>query len=296
MSEPSLMLDVRHITEYHYAEPVLQGRSIAWLLPRDTPSQRVLESAVSIAPRPEVLSRRTDYFGNPSISFEIHDPHSDLIVTATSRVELAPRPLPALEATPPWEAVRAATDPTLGPEQAAAAIYLYSSQLVRRNADFLAYASRSFTPGRPVFAAAAELSSRIYKDFRYVPGSTKVDTTPEAAFAKRQGVCQDYAHFLIACLRTLGVPARYISGYLRSSPGFVGAEASHAWASFYSPGFGWIDLDPTNNVIPTTAHVVLSWGRDYQDVPPLRGVALGGGNHTIDVSVGVTEVSHLAGA
>jgi transglutaminase-like putative cysteine protease len=291
MPEKPVMLDVRHITKYHYVDPVLQGRNIAWLLPRETPSQKVIEAKVAIDPQPEAVSRRMDFFGNEVISFEIHDLHQDLVVTATSRVQVSPRQLPAPEETPAWETVRVLSDATLGPVQADAAAYLFSSQLVRRNADFLSYADRSFTPSRPVFAAASDLSQRIYRDFKYVPGATKVDTPPEDVFRERRGVCQDYAHFLIACLRTLGVPARYVSGYLRSRPGFVGAEASHAWVSFYSPGFGWIDLDPTNNVIPSTAHVVLSWGRDYQDVPPIRGVALGGGEHTVDVSVGVTEVA-----
>jgi len=290
MPEKPVLLEVLHITEYHYAEPVLQGRNDAWLLPRETPTQKVLDARIIIEPEAESIARRADFFGNPVVSFEIHDQHQDMVVTARSRVEITPRELIDPEATPAWETVRALSEPTLGAEQANAIVYLFSSQLVRRNADFLPYVSQSFTPSRPVFAAASHLSQRIFRDFQYVPGSTKVDTPPEEAFRQRRGVCQDFAHFLIACLRTAGVPARYVSGYLRSRPGFVGAEASHAWVSFYCPGFGWIDLDPTNNVIPSTAHVVLSWGRDYQDVPPIRGVALGGGEHKVDVSVGVTEV------
>ena len=291
MPEPPVMLEVQHSTAYHYAEPVLQGRNDAWLLPRETPTQKVCDARVGIEPEPESVSRRTDYFGNQVISFEINDLHQDLLVIARSRVEITPRDLPTPDDTPVWETVRALSEPVLGAEQADAAIYLFSSQLVRRNAAFLSYMERSFTPARPVFAAAADLSSRIFRDFRYVPGATKVDTAPEEVFKHRRGVCQDFAHFLIGCLRTAGVPARYVSGYLRSRPGFVGAEASHAWVSFYCPGFGWIDLDPTNNVIPSRSHVVLSWGRDYQDVPPIRGVALGGGDHEVDVSVGVTEVT-----
>jgi transglutaminase-like putative cysteine protease len=283
-------LDVLHITKYHYADQVLQGRNDVWLTPRNTPTQEVLESDVAIDPTTETTSCRFDYFGNRVQSFELLDLHQDLVVTARSRVFITPRTLPPESNTPAWETVRAASEPVLGQEQMNAAAYLFSSQLVRRNQDFWPYIERSFLPGRPVFAAAKELSQRIFRDFRYSPGSTKVDTRPEVAFKERRGVCQDFAHFLIACLRTAGVPARYVSGYLRSRPGFVGAEASHAWVSFYSPGFGWIDLDPTNNAVPSTSHVVVGWGRDYQDVPPIRGISLGGGDHKIEVSVGVTEV------
>ena len=290
MPNTSVMLDVQHSTEYHYVEPVLQGRNEAWLIPRETPSQKVFDAEVVIEPDAESRSQRVDYFGNPVLSFEINDRHQDLVVTARSRVEITPRDLPAADETPAWEEVRPLCEPVLGALQASVAIYLFSSHLVRRNSVFLPYIERSFTPKRPVFDAALDLSQRIYRDFRYSPGSTKVDTTPEEAFVNRRGVCQDFAHFLIACLRTMGVPARYVSGYLRSRPDLVGSEASHAWVSFYCPDFGWIDLDPTNNVVPSNSHVVLSWGRDYQDVPPIRGVALGGGDHEVKVSVGVTEV------
>jgi len=215
-----------------------------------------------------------------------------LIINSTSAVELFSAPTPALEETTSWENVceHCANHP-LG-DMLEAAEFTYDSPLIQTGPDYKDYAAQSFPSDCPVLAATADLTHRIFKDFKFDPEATTVATPLQEVFRKRRGVCQDFAHFEIACLRSLGLPARYISGYLETDPPpgkprLIGADASHAWISVYCPGFGWVDFDPTNNVIPTTRHITVAWGRDYSDACPIRGVILGGGRSQLSVAVDV---------
>lgn len=283
------VLDTRHVTTYEYGEPALRSQNILRVAPRETRWQRAIRSRVDVDPTPEGVGTHRDYFGNETHSFEINEPHARLVISASNSVELREPVLPDPAATAPWETVRGRCFPCQGPDAFEAAEYLYDSRRVTRGGRFGEYARTSFPAGRAVFDAALDLNRRIHREFQYDPGSTEVDTPVEDALRTRSGVCQDFAHVMIACLRSMGIPARYVSGYLRSNPKFVGVEASHAWVSFYCPDTGWIDLDPTNDVAPSLGHVTLAWGRDYADVPPGKGVTLGGGEQKISVGVGVTE-------
>jgi transglutaminase-like putative cysteine protease len=220
-------------------------------------------------------------------------PHRALSVVSRTEVEVAPGPELVAGASPAWELVR---DQARRPRAAGwldAAGFVFPSPYVTISTAAAAYASPSFTPGRPVLEAALELSSRIHADFTYDQRATTVATPVDEVLVRRRGVCQDFAHLALACLRALGVPARYVSGYLATTPPpgkqkVIGADASHAWLAVYSPDTGWLDLDPTNDVVPGERHITLGWGRDFGDVTPIRGVIMGGGDHDLHVSVDVS--------
>lgn len=300
MSAAGVTFEVTHRTEYRYDDPVVAGYSVAHLVPRSFPGQSCVRSEVLVDPMPGGLSERRDYFGNRATWFEVHDPHHHLRVVARSLVErLVPEPgfFPGGVTDPsPWaDAVtRLATDPD--PEGLLARELALSSPLVPRLAGLEAYARESFPAGRPLLDAALDLSSRIHQDFAYVPGATETGTRLEEVLRDRRGVCQDFAHLAIGCLRSLGVPARYVSGYLETeaAPGhekLVGADASHAWFSVFVPGAGWIDLDPTNDQVPDERYVTTAWGRDYSDVAPLKGVVFSAASsHELSVAVDVVRV------
>ena len=279
-----------HATTYLYSEPVTLAHNQAHLEPRATPSQRLLRHELSIRPEPRVMANRADYFGNPLAFFSIQDPYSKLVIEAESEVELTGFGEDASNAAGvTWEEARDAAR-----QSADVMEFLFASPLVRPNPYFRRYAEPSFTPGRPLVEAVADLNRRIHSDFRYVPESTQVDTPVEKAFAERKGVCQDFAHVMIASLRSLGIPARYVSGYIPSTAQSVGADASHAWAAVFCPGIGWAGFDPTNNAATSNSHVTLGWGRDYSDIPPIKGVMLGGGEHIVRVAVSVEPEGGLA--
>ena len=232
-----------------------------------------------------------DYFGNQLSFFTVQEPHKQLVVEARSEVVIDEREAAAPGAVArrgkksPGRYRRIAARQSLEAYQ-----FVFESPRIRPSAEFAAYALRSFTPGRPFAEALLDLTARIHQDFRFDSKATNVRTPPEEVFRKRRGVCQDFAHLQIACLRSLNLAARYVSGYLRTypppgRPRLVGADASHAWVSAYCPGVGWLDVDPTNNVVPSHNHVTLAWGRDYGDVSPLRGLILGGRDHTLKVAV-----------
>jgi transglutaminase-like putative cysteine protease len=282
--------DVVHRTQYSYSEAVSVSQHIARLTPRGLPHQECLEHRLQVDPLPAVRSDHLDYFGNRATLFSMQGGHRRLTVTARSRVKVQPRPLPRGEDTPPWEA---ATDHQVLPLEAVECIF--DSPSIRVSSEFTAYARVSFTPGRPLLDAFADLTRRIHEDFIFEPGVTTVATDLDNVFRQRRGVCQDFACFEIACLRSLGLPAQYISGYLETvapsgGPRRVGADASHAWLALYCPAVGWIEADPTNNLLSSAGHVTLARGRDYGDVSPIRGVILGGGDHTLHVSVDVVRV------
>ena len=283
-----MMLRVIHKTTYSYGETVSICHNEAHLAPRSERGQTLFDHQLVIEPVPGSSVARKDYFGNAVTTFIIDEPHEVLCVTAQSLVETHANEAihPAL--TPPWEQVREAVRRHDNDQTFDAYQFVFESPRVTSALEFATYAKPSFPAQRPLLQCALDLCHRIFADFKYDRDATTVRTPVAEAFHSREGVCQDFAHVMIACLRSLGLPARYVSGYLRTGGNGIGAHASHAWLSIFCPGFGWLDLDPTNDVIPGTGHVTLGWGRDYSDVPPLQGVALGGADQVIEVEVSVT--------
>jgi transglutaminase-like putative cysteine protease len=279
-----------HRTTYRYKYPVSVGNHVACLKPRSSPHHQLARTELRIHPPPATLTERVDYFGNLQCFFTVREPHKELEVEASSEVIMNGNATPALQQSVPWEEVARSIPNDCSPEGLDAYQFALESPRIRVRPEFASYALESFTPGRPMAEALLDLTARIHQDFRFDAKATNVRTPTEVVFRKRRGVCQDFAHLQIACLRSLNLAARYVSGYLRTypppgQPRLVGADASHAWVSAYCPGVGWIDLDPTNNLVPSTGHVTLAWGRDYSDVSPLRGLILGGGAHVVKVAV-----------
>ncbi|MGE0449354.1 MAG: transglutaminase N-terminal domain-containing protein [Vicinamibacterales bacterium] len=283
---------VVHATTYRYEGPVSQCQSEVRLTPRRLPWQTVLSSTIETTPVPAWIGERTDYFGNIVNRFGILERHDRFVTVATSEVRLAPRPPVDDGAAPwaPWEDARHTIATRATAEALQAAEYSFDSPYVTVTPELEQFARPSFDAGRPLIDAVADLSRRIHAEFIYAPATTKIDTPLlETLFSKR-GVCQDFSHVMIGALRSLGLAARYVSGYLRSGADTVGAEASHAWVGVYVPGAGWVDFDPTNDVRPDVGHVTIGWGRDYGDVTPIKGVALGGGCHDVSVEVSMVPV------
>jgi transglutaminase-like putative cysteine protease len=286
---------VRHRTTYRYLQDVSHSWHLAHLRLRATPLQAVHDSHVTLSLEPASRAARPDYFENPCEWFSIDQPHTHLEVLAESHVTVAPAPERASADSLTWEAVRECLENPQDEEERDAVQFLFDSPMIRFESDIAGYAAQSFPPGRPVLAGALELMHRIHKDFRYDTTVTDVTTPVDRVFEIRAGVCQDLAHVGIAAMRSLGLPARYVSGYLltRPPPGkprLLGADASHAWFSVWAPPFGWVDLDPTNDLIVGESHVTSSWGRDYGDVAPVAGIILGGHDHVVDVGVDVIPV------
>lgn len=293
-----MRLQVTHETRYDYTPAVETAQHVAHLQPRDTPSQRLLQHRLVVTPEPDELRTGRDVFGNTRSFFALQTGHEELRVVADSVVETQ---VPRRPASPlGWEQVRDRFRYRAGGGYDAASEYLFPSPYIPRHADFLDYARPSFTPGAPLLAAVDDLMRRIYRDFDYVSDSTEVNTPAVDALAQRKGVCQDFAHIMVACLRMLGLPARYVSGYLLTQPPpgqprLVGADASHAWTSVYVPDVpghdGWYDFDPTNDRTPGEDYVTLAVGRDFSDVSPMRGVIHGGARHNLHVGVTVAPLA-----
>jgi transglutaminase-like putative cysteine protease len=281
-----------HRTTYRYKYPVAFGNHVACLTPRTLEHHRCDWSKLQIDPPPSSRSERVDYFGNQISLFTIQEPHKQLVVEARSEVVLDGGRPGAPANSPPWEEV-ARTVPEHHDEATLAAYqFEFESPRIKPSTDLAKYASKSFTPGRPWADSLLDLTARIHQDFVFDSKATNVRTSTEEFFKKRRGVCQDFAHLQIACLRSLRLPARYVSGYLRTypppgRPRLIGADASHAWVSAFCTESGWLDVDPTNNLVVGDGHVTLAWGRDYGDVSPLRGLILGGRDHVLKVSVDV---------
>jgi transglutaminase-like putative cysteine protease len=285
-------LRVTHETTTRYGARVAVACHVAHLVPRDSAQQRVHDFELEIDPPPSQHSTASDVFGNTRECFALYVPHDMLRVRAASRVHLAVPPLPDPLQSPPWDEVATDLQYRAGATFEPAAEFVYASPFVPLLRELRHYAASSFAPGRPLLAGAIDLMQRLHADVRYQGGVTEISTPLAHVFQQRQGVCQDFTHLMIGCLRALGLPARYVSGYLLSRPpqastGLVGAEASHAWVSVWCPALGWNDLDPTNDLRVDTSHVTLALGRDYGDVMPLRGVVQGGGEHTLEVAVRV---------
>jgi len=290
-----MLYRIRHVTRYSGNRPVSVGKNQAWLRPRDLPQQTCRRFTLDISPDPSVRGARRDYFGNEATHFAFDSGYDTLTVTARSEVEVRPLPPPAAEAGAPWEQVRDALRQPTNPDALDAAQFRCESPRVHALPAAAEYAATSFPPGRPLLESVLDLTARMHADFQYRPQSTTVSTPIEEVFRTRAGVCQDFAHLEIALLRELGLAARYVSGYLRTipppgQPRRVGADASHAWLSVYCGSAGWIDFDPTNNLLVGPDHVTVAWGRDYDDVPPLRGVFIGGEAHALQVEVDVEPV------
>jgi transglutaminase-like putative cysteine protease len=277
-----------HTTRYWYSGPVSTCHTEVHLHPRASQHQTILEFALDISPTPDSTLSREDYFGNEVTFFSIAEPHRELVVTSHCLADVEAATPPALELSPAWEQVREETSKRDTAETFEAGQFVFESPLIPIGAPFAEYAAPSFTAGRPLLSGVEDLSRRIFTEFHYDRKATTIGTPVGEVLAKRRGVCQDFAHVMIACLRSLNLPARYVSGYVRSGGDFAGAEASHAWVSVWCPMFGWLDFDPTNNVMPRGEHFTVAWGRDYYDVTPVKGVALGGGEQVISVSVEVT--------
>jgi transglutaminase-like putative cysteine protease len=284
-----MILRANHTTTYMYSATVSICHTEVHLAPRAAPRQTVLEHDLHVAPTPDLVLPRKDYFGNETTYFSIHEPHQTLEVTATSLIDMhgAEPPEPCL--TAPWETALDIVRRRQTAEAFEAFQFVFESPRVTLGPEFAQYAASSFPAGRPLLEGALDLCQRVFHQFEYDPRATTVTTPVDEVLESRRGVCQDFAHLTIACLRSLGLPARYVSGYLRTMEGAVGAEASHAWVSVFCPNAGWVDLDPTNNALPNGDHVTIAWGRDYSDVTPVKGVALGGGDQIIDVTVEVVE-------
>jgi transglutaminase-like putative cysteine protease len=292
-----MRLHVVHETVYDYAPAVKTAQHLAHLRPADRFGQRVLRHSLAIDPEPGQRTESVDAFGNVRCFFGLQAVHEHLRVVADSIVDTAALALPADSL--PWEAARERLRYHRGAEYDPAAGFLFASPYVPRHEDFAAYARASFPPGRPLLEAARDLTARIHREFEYVPQATDAGTPALQALALRKGVCQDFAHVMLGCLRSLGLPARYVSGYLLTEPPpgeprLVGSDASHAWVSVYLPadqGRGcWVDLDPTNDRAAGEDYVVLAVGRDYADVSPMRGVIQGGAHHTLHVAVTVAPL------
>ncbi len=286
---------ITHKTTYEYAEAVPVCHNLVHLTPRNAPWQDCSYHRVSVKPAPAGLARQTDYFGNAMTFFSIVQAHRRLSVTAISKVAVAERSTTDLEDAPPWEVVRDALQVDHTHKGLEAFQFCFESPLVPLLPELRDYAAQSFLPERPIASALVELTQRIHKDFIYDPKATTVSTPTAEVFAKRRGVCQDLAHVQIGCLRSLGLAARYVSGYLRTAPPpgkprLVGADASHAWLSVFTGAGGWMDVDPTNNLLPSCDHITVAWGRDYADVAPIRGMYIGGGQQTLSVSVDVVPL------
>ncbi|WP_166357838.1 transglutaminase family protein [Pseudomonas akapageensis] len=286
---------ILHDTHYRYDSPVSLAQQLAHLWPRPCSWQVCSEQRLQISPEPTSRSDALDVFGNPLTRLAFERPHDELRVCARLLVQVLPRATVDFDSSPAWESARNALTYTSRPlpsDVLQACRYRFESPYVRLKQSFVAFSESCFPTGRPLLLGAQALMEKIFNEFTFDAEATQVATPLVEVLERRRGVCQDFAHLMLACLRSRGLAARYVSGYLLTQPPpgqarLIGADASHAWVSVYCPVAGWVDFDPTNNIQPALEHITLAWGRDFSDVSPLRGVILGGGNHDPEVSVTV---------
>ena len=286
---------IRHRTTYRYAEHVSNSHHLAHLTPFSNNSQTSRRTNLTITPEPDTLSSHLDSFQNLTHFFSITTPHKELVIESYSEVEVLDRGTDALLISPPWEEVIQQLSASTSAADLDAVGFSFPSPLCPRHPDLREYALQSFTPNRPVLDAAADLNSRIHQDFAFDDSATTVTTPVMEVFKKRAGVCQDFAHLQISCMISLGLPVRYVSGYIRTDPPpgkprLVGADASHAWVDLYVPSLGWHEFDATNNLIPSLSHIRVAHGRDYHDICPVRGTVYGGGHQSLFIGVTVTPL------
>lgn len=304
---------VVHETDYAYGSAVPLSQQLLHLSPRDLPWQVCEQHCLTIAPTPSYREVRTDCFGNPVLQLAFDTPHERLLVRADSVVAVSPRRWPGavetaswlpLPQSPAWEIVRNAfiyrAGVPLPGAMLEAAQFLYASPHLRVQPAFAEFALPSFAAGRPLLLACADLMARIFREFTFDAAATTIATPVDEVLTQRRGVCQDFAHLMLSCLRSLGLPARYVSGYLLTEPPpgqprLIGADASHAWVAVFCPGLGWVDFDPTNNRLADHQYITLGWGNDFADVSPMRGVILGGGQHELAVRVTVLPLDDAEG-
>jgi len=282
---------IHHETRYRYAADVVHSHQLLHLVPRPASYQQCLEHDIVIEPVPQRRGNEFDAFGNPMLRIELAQPHRELAVISRMQIEVHARPAVDVDTTAPWEKLRdsfAYRGAWPSRDELDTARFRHESPHVRVKQAFTDYSEDCFVAGRPILACAEHLCTKLHAEIAYAPGETHIGTAATEILETRRGVCQDFAHFMIACLRSRGLPARYVSGYLRT--GLVGAGASHAWVSVWSPPYGWIEFDPTNGCFAGTDHVAVAWGRDFGDVSPLRGVILGGADHQLSVTVTVEPI------
>lgn len=286
---------VLHRTTYAYDTEVSVSHHVVRITPRQSPAQQCLQHTLHVHPAPALRTEHADYFGNAVVFLTVEAPHAELTLTADSDVRVAPPSLPPPAASPAWESIVAQCE-AAGPDVLDAQPFRYPSRQVALGPRYADYARPAFTPNRPILEALDALLRQFQTDFTFDPQATTVATPVATVLQQRRGVCQDFAHLALACLRSLGLPARYVSGYLETlpppgQPKLVGADASHAWVALFCPGLGWIDLDPTNHLFPAEQHITAAWGRDYADVSPVRGVLVGAGRHRLSVAVDVQRLA-----
>lgn len=284
-----------HDTCYHYDSPVSLAQQLAHLWPRECTWQRCTEQQLLISPEPTSRRDELDVFGNPLTRLAFERPHDELQVNARLTVEVLARPLADFNLSPAWEQTRNAltySSLPLTAQMLEACRYRFQSPYVHLKRSFVEFSESCFPPGQPLMLGVQALMQKIFSEFTFDAEATQVATPLVEVLERRRGVCQDFAHLMLACVRSRGLAARYVSGYLLTQPPpgqprLIGADASHAWVSVFCPVLGWVDFDPTNNVQPALEHITLAWGRDFSDVSPLRGVILGGGSHDPEVRVTV---------
>lgn len=290
-----MRFEVSHRTTYRYRQPVVQSQNVLHLQPRITPRQTLLNHSLLINPAPVNQSQLVDSFGNPMLLLNIDEEHAELVVHARSTVDVSPAPETDLAASPAWEDVAMTGTGAERPNDLDVIQFTSRSRHTAPTREIARFARTFFTERKPLLAGAMNLTMHMFREFRFDATATDVSTPPTQVLETRRGVCQDFAHLAIAALRSLGLPVRYVSGYLltRPPPGHAklkGADASHAWISVWSPGTGWVDFDPTNGIIPSDEHITVAWGRDYEDVSPISGVLLGGGEQQMTVGVDVVPL------
>jgi len=282
---------IRHVTTYKYSDKVSLTQNHARLIPLNTFNQKRISANVTIVPEPDYQAEFKDYFDNTVTVFEIPTLHEEMQVIATSEVEIQGAPLQGLFAhNTQWENVRDQIRYPVDQSMLAAQFFSIPTRLTQANKAILDYTLMSFTPGRSIVESCDDLMNRIFNDFTFDPSFSTINTPVSHVFEHKRGVCQDYAHLTLTCLRSIGLAARYVSGYIETIPPpgqekLTGADATHAWVALFVPGSGWIDYDPTNNLKPYDQHVTLAVGRDFADITPLKGIMFGGGNQVLDVSV-----------
>jgi transglutaminase-like putative cysteine protease len=292
-----MIYEISHRTAYKYDALVTQSRHVVHLAPRSVDRQAVRHHSLLVEPAPSTRSDLIDYFGNPYSILSIDEEHSELVMHARSTIEVRPRPVINRENGLPWDQVLPhLVEQHSNTDRLHAIDCVTPSGATPTTQEIIDYAQASFPQGRPTLMAVWDLTCRIFGDFKFDPTATDVSTPVSRVLANRRGVCQDFAHLALACLRAMRVPARYVSGYLLTrppagKPRMQGADASHAWVAVWTPEAGWVDFDPTNRVMPNEDHISFSFGREYHDISPISGVLLGGGKHAVNVAVDTKIVS-----
>jgi transglutaminase-like putative cysteine protease len=288
-----VIYNITHKTSYQYADTVSLSHNVVRARPRNHSAQTCRWHELAISPSPTIRDEHRDYFGNHVSWLSVQEPHTQLVIESKSEVEVRLELRPELSQAQPWERVAELIGKS--PEMIPVRQFTFDSPHVKRSHELAGYSLDSFPPGRSVLECAFDLTRRMHAEFEYLPGSTKIGTPSLEVLQNRRGVCQDFAHLAIGCFRSLGLAARYVSGYLATTPPpgkarLTGADASHAWIGLFVPDFGWVEFDPTNGVMPLDSHITVAWGRDYDDVGPIRGILIGGHRQRLDVSVDVVPL------